>query len=386
MNDARKRDPNNNQRFDEKVAYTLRHPYYLDPDDYYQNGKLKLSKVALNMSHKLPKSKLVKLDPDQNWKLNLNKQITEKFQGQYVKGGFLNWHLLTTFTFCQSYTATHATQDFMKSYPFGPQNYKMKGIKAQDIKVLLHITVLREFWEAISPVNQNWSRSGPRKAIFIWTRHSDNPKMDGRVDLVQDWIQVCGGQNPQSAFPEKNGNFKNKSTNDSGLLQDIWANTTSQTSKPPARQLTTWYDDGGDLDSNFFETSKQSDELFAVSFDDMESGREEMEANSQGAWGYSNDSEDEYIIPDYITNEDVNGYIRQIEVRKPITVSKDGKKPQQYTKVSKAFVYFQKDTATKKKPDNEGLKEMVNKRPGFKTKDSFEIIQKKMYGSSGKKD
>ncbi|RAO68272.1 uncharacterized protein BHQ10_004284 [Talaromyces amestolkiae] len=389
MEDARKRDPNNSQRFDEKVAYTLRHPYYLDINDYCHHGTLKLSKVALNMSHNLPKSKLVKLDPDKNWNLNLNKQITDKFGGQYVKGGFLNWHLLTTFAFCQSYTTTHATQAFMKSYPFGLQTYKMR-VKAEDIKVLLHITVLREFWEAISPVDQNWSRSGPRKAIFIWTRHSDNPKMDGRVSLVQDWVQICGGQNPQSAFPEVNGDVTNNSTNDSGQLQKLRPRITPQTTKPSARQLTKTYDDGGDLDTDFSELSKKSDKLFAVSFDDPnsdpKSGREEMVANGLNAWGYSADFDNEYIIPDFITNESVNGYIRQIEVRKPISVSRDGKKAARYTKVSTAFAFFMEDTSFEEIPQNVGLKGLVNKRPGLRKKDSFEITKKKWHGSLDKND
>ncbi|KAJ5725996.1 uncharacterized protein N7483_007353 [Penicillium malachiteum] len=174
------------------------------------------------MKHKLPVSKLDLLDPTKATKaraLDLKTQIAEQYGETYGGlGNFKDWHILDIFAFCNAFKpAEHwdtTKANFLKTYPWKDFN------SSANVKLFLYLTMLKEFWGLISSVDERWGPQSLIQPLFIWTRHCDNEDLDGRAQLVRDWAQVFGAQNPTYATIQPNGTFEYKSLMCEGMYEN----------------------------------------------------------------------------------------------------------------------------------------------------------------------
>ncbi|KAJ6032601.1 hypothetical protein N7540_003333 [Penicillium herquei] len=204
---------------------SIRHPYYLETAGYNPNQWNKLRTVDLNMKHKLPVTTLELLNSTKAAQPGLENRISARYsQNCMQNANFEGWHILDIFAFCNAFKpATHwntgpnedTKAPFIQTYPW--KNFNSPS----NVKLYLYLTVLKEFWGAISNVDDTWGPNRKNEPLFIWTRHFNHESKDGSSRLVTDWATVFGAQSPNQAAFQFNGNLENKFARLNGGLQKI---------------------------------------------------------------------------------------------------------------------------------------------------------------------
>ncbi|OJJ42076.1 hypothetical protein ASPZODRAFT_20802 [Penicilliopsis zonata CBS 506.65] len=185
----------------EGLVFPLRYPYYLEGYKYNKKGsQVELITKDFNVNLKVKWQDSFNILTQGAGKVS--ERRTEILKKPYAQEGktFREWAPADARDFGKGITwdtLTEAGNQFVGNQPWA--KFHPRGASPEPF---LFLTILAEYWLYISKVQGNWGQQhnknpDVRKAVYLWTRSCDHDGLDGRVEIIDNWLNYVDARNTQ---------------------------------------------------------------------------------------------------------------------------------------------------------------------------------------------